>query len=298
MKKDSQNVNEVIIDKLMALAPTEGHHATPISGLHITRWDHPGQHDPCLFSPSITLVLQGEKESIVGANTYRYGALECAVTSVNMPVISGVVKATPNAPMISLTIMLEQEPTNQIVTDLIRLLPIPDGVENVVSVGPAGKEVIDVFERMVSILDAPQAISLMSHLLLKEAITRILVGPHGNALRSIYKPTLSSKQIATAVEWLSENYTQALQIEKLAKFVGSGTSTFHRKFKKITSMSPLQYQKRLRLYEARRLMIADHFDANTAAEKVGYESAQQFNREYKRMFGEPPLRDINRLRRK
>lgn len=300
MKKDDQTikVNQDVIEKLMRIALTEGHHATAIDGLYITRWNHPGRHAPCFYSPSITLILQGEKESIIGEDTYRYGALDCTVSSLDMPGISHIVKANSNTPFISLTITLKQELITQIVSDMIETTTVPNRIDNRISVGPACKEVIDVFVRMVRILDNPQAILLMSPLLLKEAITRILVGPYGNALKYIYKTRSQSSQIAKAVEWLSRNYTLAIHIDELAKSVGMATSTFHRKFKKITSLSPLQYQKRLRLYESRRLMLINDLDANTAAEKVGYDSAQQFNREYKRMFGEPPFRDINRLRRK
>jgi AraC-like DNA-binding protein len=291
-------VNQGLIDKVMQLAPTEGQHATTMPMLSITRWDHPGRKGHCFFSPSITLVLQGKKESTVGTNVYRYGELDYTVNGVYIPGISGVIEAEPLHPMLSLTIMLDKNLTTEIVSEMVQSIPISNDDSCCVSVGHAGIELIDVFTRMINLLDKPGQLPIMAPLLVREAITRVLIGPSGAALSRIYYPGSFSGHIATAIEWLKRNYMHQLIVENLAREVYMATSTFHRKFKLMTTLSPLQYQKRLRLYEARRLMLSENMDANTAGLIVGYESAQQFNREYKRMFGEPPFRDINRLRRK
>jgi transcriptional regulator GlxA family with amidase domain len=167
-----------------------------------------------------------------------------------------------------------------------------------VSVTKVLPDVLDAFSRLVDMLDRPEHAPLRVPLLIREIIARILLGPQGYVLRTIYTLDSYSNKIFHAITWLRDNYTKPLHIENLASIVGLATSSFHHKFKNVTSLSPLQFQKCLRLYEAQRLMLTENMDANNAGRSVGYDSMQQFNREYKRMFGDPPYRDIKRLCKK
>lgn len=157
-------------------------------------------------------------------------------------------------------------------------------------------DILDAFSRLVDLLDKKEQRELMASLLMREIISKISIWPQGGALRMIHALGSHSDQVAEAIIWLHSNYTYPLRIDDLAERVGMATSTFHRQFKKVTSLSPLQFQKYLRLYEAQRLMLAEDMDANNAGRAVGYNNTQQFSREYRRLFGQPPRRDIQRLR--
>ena len=214
----------------------------------------------------------------------------------DMPRSSIVLEATPEKPLLAISLNIYRSLT----TELAAEIPPPSGVKQThlgIAAAPVPSDVLETFVRLVELLDRPEQVQLRAPILIREIITRVLVSPFGPALRRIYTLGSHSNQVADAIAWLRDNYTRPLSVEALAGMVGMPTSTFHRQFKKVTSISPLQYQKCLRLYEAQRLMLTEDMDANNAARAVGYDNVQQFNREYKRMFGEPPLRDIKRLRK-
>lgn len=290
------NRNEDLIARLQSLAPQSGKFNTKIEGLMVTRINDINVKDYCFYKSSIGLILQGKKESIIGSQLFQYGAFDCMVNGVDMPSISRVIEASFDRPMLAVSLNIDKELATQLAVNipLIRSTSIKPCLD--ISIEPITADVFDVFVRLVELLDKPEQIPFMGPLLKRELIARVLVGPQGDALRMIYQQGTYSNQIAEAISWLKINFRLPLKIEKLALSVKMATSTFHRQFKGVTSISPLQYQKHLRLYEAQRLMLSGNMDANSASMAVGYDSAQQFSREYKRLFGEPPLRNINRLR--
>lgn len=278
------------------LTAKPGRTLTAIPGLSLTRWNDTEQTDTCFYAPAIGIIIQGQKKSLIGNEELEYGTLDCLVNGVDMPSISTILKATPEKPLFAVSLNIDRS----LATELAAEIPPAAGLNQPhlgVSVTRVEADVLEAFARLVELLDKPEQTPLRSPLLIREIITRILVSPQGPALRMLYTLGSHSNQVAEAITWLRDNYTQPLSVDALAGRVGMATSTFHRQFKKVTSISPLQYQKCLRLYEARRLMLSEDQDANNAGRTVGYENIQQFNREYKRMFGEPPLRDIKRLRK-
>lgn len=286
-----------MVERLLRLVPEIGHHATAIEGLTLTRGDEAGlTTETCLFAPSIGVVLQGRKTSQIGGVSLEYGALDCLVNGVDMPSASRTLAASPEEPLLAVFLVVDR----RLAIDVAATIPpaTEDKAEDAfgVSVAPVSFDVLEAFSRLIELLEDPQRGAVFAPLLVREIITRVLLGPQGAVLKQVHSTVSSSRRVADAVAWLRENYARPLRVEALADRVGLAVSTFHRLFKKLTTLSPLQFQKSLRLYEARRLMLAEGMDAGIAARAVGYESQQQFNREYKRLFGEPPLRDVRRIR--
>ena len=291
----TQSTIERLIAKLLLHVPDSGRFSTAVSGLILTRWNDVNQTDFCFYAPAIGLILQGRKESVIGSVKFTYGASDCLVNGVDMPSMSRIVEASADEPLLAVSFNIDRVLAMELAAEIPRGRGKSDSNSGV-SVARVTPDVLDTFFRLVELLDKPEQISLLAPLLVRELTARVLVGLQGESLRMIYTLGSHSNQIAEAITWLRYNYAQPLHIEALAEKIGMATSTFHRQFKKVTSLSPLQFQKSLRLYEAQRLMLSEDMDANSAGRAVGYENVQQFNREYKRMFGEPPRRDIKRLR--
>lgn len=288
-------------ENVLRITPQTGKYLTAIPGLQLTRWDSESQTDTCFYAPSIGVILQGQKKSVLGTETLAYGELDCLVNGVDMPSQSRMTKASPEKPLLAVSLSIEKNLAAEIAAQIAftpaSLSTLRAAGNNAwgISVAQVKPDVLDTFARLVDLLDNPEQIPLMAPLLIKELIARVLMGPQGDALRMIYTFGTHSNQVAEAITWLRAHYTQPLHIEALAEYVHMATSTFHRQFKKVTSLSPLQFQKYLRLYEAQRLMLSETMDACNAGRAVGYDSTQQFNREYKRLFGQPPHRDIKRM---
>lgn len=287
--------SEILIETLLQRLPQEARVQTDIKGLTLSRWNSPCAHN-CFVSPSIMVVLQGHKVWTFGDKEIHGHALDCVVNGVHLPTVGEVRDVTPDEPMLAIGLDIDFSLASELAHSIPATGPRMPGAELGISSAPVAPDVLDTFVRLMALLDHRESIELMAPLLVRELLARVLIGPQGNALRMIYQQEGHSHQIAQAVNWMKENFAQAMRVEELAADVGMATSTFHREFKRVTSVSPLQYQKRLRLHEAQRLMLIENVDANTAAYNVGYESAQQFNREYKRLFGEPPHRHIRQLR--
>lgn len=295
---------------LLPIIPEAGKFPTTIAGLSLTRWNEAGQNDVCFFAPAVGIIVQGRKESLIGGSVLRYGAGDCLVNGVDMPSQSRIVGATPQEPLLAVSLGIDKSLAVELAAAMAPDFPsaaVPRLISDAATASPhAGlgislatvtADVLDAFVRLVDLLNKPTQRELMAPLLIKEILCRVLMGPQGIALRMIHAQGSHSCQVGEAISWLRANYRKPLNIDTLAGQVGMATSTFHRQFKKMTALSPLQFQKYLRLYEAQRLMLSEDMDAGQAGHSVGYDSMQQFNREYKRMFGEPPRRDTQRLRR-
>lgn len=288
--------NGLLKELLLKRMPEPGKCSTAVDGLSMSRRESDVHVENCFYRPSVGLVVQGSKRSVVGSDEYSYGENQCLVVSVDMPSSFFASGATHERPFLAISLDLDK----YLISRLFMELPAaPDaGNESCKGVGVtnATPDLLNAFLRLVELLEKPEEVAFLAPVVIQEIHYRLLLGPLGNNLRRFSTLGTQSNQIAQAVAWLRDNYKEPLQIETLARRVNMGTSTFHRHFKEVTSLSPLQYHKRLRLYEAQRLMLTEDADAAGAGLAVGYESPTQFNREYKRMFGEPPRRDVMRRR--
>lgn len=287
---------EKLKDRLMELMPTAQRMNSAVEGLALLRREAPSMGESCFYRPLVGVTVQGRKRSMVANNEYVYGDGCCIVTGVDMPSINEILEASPERPYLAVSLTLDR----YLITQLAAEVPPPAYTRpedySGVGVNNPTPELLDSLFRLLALLDTPERIPVLSPLIIREIHYHVLTGPLGRCVRSISSQGTPSNQVAEAITWLRANFREPLVIENLAGLVHMAESTFHRHFRKVTSISPLQFQKRLRLFEAQRLMLAENMDASTAALDVGYESATQFSREYKREFGEPPHRDINRMR--
>lgn len=281
---------------LLKLMPIPGKYSTAVEGLSMLRRESGNHVENCFYKPSIGLIVQGRKHSRVGSEEYVYGENQCLLVSVDMPSSFSASEATHEHPFLAVSLDLDRF----LIARLAMELPVvPDPGSNTckgVVVADADFDLVNAFLRLVSLLERRDQVAFLAPAVVQEIHYRLLAGPLGKNLQKFSILGTQGNQIARAVAWLRENYKEPLRVEELARRVSMGTSTFHRHFKQVTTLSPLQYHKRLRLYEAQRLMLMEGADAASAGLSVGYESPTQFSREYKRMFGEPPRRDVMRRR--
>lgn len=271
-------------------------HTTAIPGLSLLRRHRTTDPVSGMYEPSICVVAQGAKRVIIGDESFVYDAQHFLLTSVHLPTVVQIINATEKNPYLGLVYKLDLREVSQMIIDSD--LPAPRTQQSSLGMG-TGKmtpSLMNAFQRLVDLLADEEDIPILGQVIQKEIIYRLLVGDQGGRLRQIASVGSRSHQIARIVEWLKENYSQPLRVDDLAARAKMSTSTFHHHFRSMTMLSPLQYQKHLRLQEARRLMLTDQMDAANAAFQVGYESPSQFSREYSRLFGAPPLRDIANLR--
>jgi AraC-like DNA-binding protein len=249
---------------------------------------------PEIYQPFVSLILQGEKQLLIGDQIVRYAAGETFIASVALPAVGDVVAASVGAPYLAVRLTLDLP----LVAELLTMVPGPTEVPDIksFSVHRASDDLLDAWLRMLGLMDRPDDIAVMAPLLEREILFRLLRGPQGDVLRQLADTDGRLFQIRTALSWIKENYALPLRVDDLARTANMSASAFHRSFKASTGFSPLQYQKHLRLYEARRLLFSERRHVATVAFAVGYESLSQFTREYARMFGAPPARDIRGLR--
>lgn len=290
------NQGQELATQVMRHTEGNGIHPTAIEQLRFTRSDTVSipLHD--VSEPFLAIVIQGQKKALLGEETYQYGAMQYLVVSVDLPLSGFVVEATPDKPYLGLKLNLDSIQLCDMVAEMSPSLGKKENSVRGISVSNADAGLIECALRLVKLLETPQHISMLAPIMIRELYYRLLIGEQGEAVRQIAISGSNMQRVASAINLIKTEFTQPMRVEDLAGQVGMSTSSFHQHFKQVTSMSPLQYQKQLRLLEARRLMLAEDFDATSAAYQVGYESSSQFSREYSRMFGAPPIRDIERLR--
>jgi AraC-like DNA-binding protein len=272
------------------------HVETAIPGLALWRRDEPTQPTGGMYERSICFTAQGAKRVVLGDDVYVYDAHHFLITSVDLPAVWQVIEASRERPCLGLVLKLDLREIAQLMADSQLPLPRTQQSSRGIAIGEVTLPLVNAFQRLIGLLDAEEDIPILAPVIQREIVYRLLVGDQGARLRQIAAAGSQSQQIARAIEWLKANFIRPLRIDDLAAQARMSTSTFHHHFRSITALSPLQYQKHLRLQEARRLMLMAHLDAATAAFQVGYESPSQFSREYSRLFGAPPLRDITSLR--
>jgi AraC-like DNA-binding protein len=269
---------------------------TNIPDLMLSRRTAPTAPASVAFEPSLAVVAQGRKRIDLGRTTFIFDQSRFLLTSLDLPVISQVIEARKEAPYLGFLLKLEMPVVRELLSREEIQAPEAPSDSPAMATGKTTAELLDACCRLVDLLNAPQDIPFLSGLIQREIIYRILRGPEGARLRAIATLGDQSHRTAKAIAWVRANYAKPLRVEDLAKIAGMGVSTLHHHFRTLTAMSPLQYQKQLRLHAARERMLIDSLDAASAAFEVGYESATQFNREYSRFFGQPPKRDIRTLR--
>jgi len=270
--------------------------STGIPGLTLYRNTAPTAPNPCSYEPSLLLIAQGKKRVDLGKQSYVFGESPFLLTSIELPIVSRVCVASVGKPYLAFFLKLDMGIVRDILhTEDVRVPAPPAGTRGMV-VGEATVELLTPCSRMVQLLDTPQDVPFFGKLLQREIIYRLLQGSQGDHLRSIATMAEQSYRTAKAVTWLREHFEQTLNVDELASMAGMSRSTLHHHFRGLTAMSPLQFQKQLRLHAARQKMLTQELNAASAAFEVGYESPSQFNREYKRFFGKPPISDIQALR--
>ena len=269
--------------------------ASPIPGLNLHRWETPTEPTSYMLPPSICLIGQGRKRLLLGEETYIYDAHRYLITSVDLPVVTQIIEASSDKPYLGLTMELDLRLIAQLMVGHHLPSSRPSGERLGIAVSAVSPPLLDAFNRLIDLLEAPEDIPALAPLIKQEIFYRLLTGEQGTLLRQITTVGNHGYQISRSIDWLKENFSKPVKMEELAGKAGLSLSAFHNHFRAMTGMSPLQYQKRMRLNEARRLMLTEHIDASGAAFKVGYESPSQFSREYSRQFGAPPMRDIKTL---
>lgn len=287
---------EALGSSIARLADKEGLQETAIPDLLLSRRNGPTQPTSYMFEPSLCLVAQGVKHVLLGNNKYVIDRDRFLITSLDLPTIVRIIEASEKKPYLGLLLKLDRREITQLMVDS-NLPPLrTQQSTRGMAIGEATLPLVAACQRLIDLLAEPKDIPILAPTIQKEIVYRLLVGDQGVRLRQMALVGSQNHQIARAVDWLKSHFTRPLRIEDVAAHVHMSTSTFHHHFRALTAMSPLQYQKWLRLNEARRLMLTESFNASSAAFQVGYESPSQFSREYSRLFGTPPLRDIANLR--
>ncbi|WP_293127926.1 AraC family transcriptional regulator [Microcoleus sp. bin38.metabat.b11b12b14.051] len=274
----------------------DGSHKTDIDQLEFARESSVSAALPLLCQPILGIIIQGKKKALLGEETYCYGASQYLVVSVDLPLSGFVVEATPDKPYLGFKLNLDPRQLCDIIAQTIPSAPKKEDSVRGLFVSTADAPLLDCALRLTKLLDTPQDIPILAPMIVREIYYRLLMGEQGEAVRQIATSGSNMQRIAEVIQLIKADFTQPMRVEDLAEKVKMSPSSFYHHFKQVTSMSPIQYQKQLRLLEARRLMLAENSNATTAAYDVGYESPSQFNREYRRLFGAPPSRDIARLK--
>jgi AraC-like DNA-binding protein len=269
---------------------------TDVPGLLLSRRTAPTAPATATYEPSLAVVAQGRKRATLAGTTFIFDESRYLLTSLDLPVICNVIEASEAVPYLCFVLKLEMPVIRELLSREEIQAPEVASEKPAMATGETTAELLDACRRLVDLLNTPQDIPFLSGLIQREIIYRILRGPEGARLRAIATLGDQSHRTAKAIAWVRANYAKPLRVEDLAQIAGMGVSTLHHHFRALTAMSPLQYQKQLRLHAARERMLMDGLDAASAAFEVGYESASQFNREYCRFFGQPPMRDIRTLR--
>lgn len=282
--------------KVRELLPEPGVLQTGIKGFSATLRTAPTFNQHCFYKPMAIVVLQGEKQAVLGTEKFTYGENKLIVSSISIPTVGSITKASAGTPFMTLILELDHYIIGRLLSEGESEYSCLKSACLGMGIADADEALLDAFYRLISLVEHPERQKVMAPLILRELHYLLLISPLGGIIHSVNVKGPQNSQIAAAIAWLKRNFRRPLKIETLAEKFGMAESSFYRHFSKVTSLSPLQYQKQLRLYEAQRLMLAENFLAEEAAYKVGYESVTQFNREYKRMFGAPPKTNVNRVK--
>ncbi|HLY18806.1 MAG TPA: AraC family transcriptional regulator [Bryobacteraceae bacterium] len=282
--------------RIAARAQTAGEHPTAIPGLVLYRRTAPSACYRATYEPSLTVFVQGRKLINLGGTEYLCDGSSFLLSSIDVPVESQIVEASEKTPLLSMFLRLDMPTVREVLSREDLPEPEASSQRRGLAVGKSTAGLLGACVRLIELLDTAEDIPFLSALIQREIVYRLLRTPQGERLRAIATRGDLSHSTARAIAWLRANYTKPLHMEELAAIARMGVSTLHHQFRALTAMSPLQYQKQLRLQAARQRMLMDGIDATSAAYEIGYESVSQFSREYSRLFGQPPMRDIKAIR--
>lgn len=267
-----------------------------LPGLFLAQASAPAKPRYMMYGPSFCVIAQGSKEVHVGGERFQYALGRYLLATLDLPVVSRIIEASPEHPYLSLRLNLDPSLVSSMMVEAGHLPKENASDTRALAVSPLTPDLMDATVRLVRLLDTPEEARVLAPLVTREIVYRLLVGEQGRRLRHLAVLGGHRHRIAQAVARLRQDFDRPLRIEDLAREFGMSASGFHAHFKAVTAMSPLQFQKQLRLQEARRLMLSEDVDAASAGYRVGYDNASHFSREYKRLFGEPPMRDVERVR--
>jgi AraC-like DNA-binding protein len=293
--KQEHSVSSSLLETVTAYVESKGGgqglFPTAMEGVNVIRSFQEMMPHRKIYRPSLCVVLKGAKQILFGEHTLDYGEMQCLVVSMELPASGRIVKAAPDEPFLGVTIDFDVSVIHEVLREMDGLTP-SQGARPCVFVADVDEPLSDCIQRLVRMADNPKSVPILYPSVMREIYYWLLSGPHGGEICKLALPESSTERVVKAIQLLRSNFTQTLRVEQLAEAARMSASSFHQHFKALTSMSPLQYQKQLRLLEARRLMISAAATVAEAAYQVGYESASQFSREYSRTFGVAPKRDV------
>ena len=287
---------EELADRIARVLPRDGN-VEPQPGLHFGRCSRPTERIHSLWHTVFCVIAQGAKEFVLGTERFRYDPAHYMINTVELPIVGQIVEASPERPYLGLWLDLTPSVVTAVMIDSGIMQTRGEGSSvKSVDVSPLDANLLDATLRLVRLIEAPGEYRVLAPLVIREIVYRLLTGAQAHRMRHLATVGGQTHRMVRAVEKLRENFNKPLRIESVARELGMSVSGFHAHFRTVTAMSPLQFQKHLRLQEARRLMLSEDLDAAEAGYRVGYDDASYFSREYKRYFGAPPIRDVERLR--
>jgi AraC-like DNA-binding protein len=291
----AQANREELVERLMQVLPNDG--ATePLEGLLLNRASAPTRLEHGVFFPAFCVIAQGHKEILLGENRYWYEPQHYLISTAELPIARRITEASLERPYLNVILKLDSRLVSSVMVEAGHGAPHSQSLVTAIDVSPLDAGLLDAVVRLVKLLDCPSDAGFLAPLVMREIVYRLLKGAQRGRLAHIAALGSNTQRITEAITRLRNKFNQPLRIEEVAHELGMSVSGFHHHFKTLTAMSPLQFQKQLRLQEARRLMLGEGLDAASAGYRVGYDDASYFNREYKKLFGAPPLRDVERLR--
>jgi AraC-like DNA-binding protein len=294
-KKRIQLNREEMVERMIRAVPRDGV-LEVFPGLFLARSSQLTERLHSVFKPAFCVIVQGSKEVLLGEEVFRYDPGHYLISTVDLPIVSHVAEASEEQPYLSFRLDLEAAVVAAVMMESRIETKKSDASVKAMDVSPIDADLLDAVVRLARMLDTPDEIQVLAPLIIREIIYRLLRGEQGARLSHLLSSEGDARRISKAVKQLRENIDQPLKIENIAREIGMSVSGFHHHFKSVTAMSPLQFQKQIRLQEARRLMLGEDLDVASASFRVGYEDPSYFSREYKKLFGAPPQRDIARLR--
>ncbi|MNB77419.1 HTH-type transcriptional activator RhaS [compost metagenome] len=285
-----------LAELIQRFTPRDGVFETAVPDLSVIRYSEVSEPAYRVYKPSFCMIAQGVKEVFLAGERFEYGSADYLVASMNLPVVGQVIRAAADRPYLSFKLEFSYEQILEVMNGAnVRIVP-SENAKRALFVGQTEPSLMNATLRLMELLDRPDDIHFLAPLFIKEILYTLLKGSYGAALGQIAMEGSNTYRIREAIDQLTARYDQSIRVEQLAEAASMSLSTFHRNFKEVTGMSPIQFQKQLRLQEARRILLSESAEAAEVAFRVGYESASQFSREYSRMFGSPPRSDVKQLK--
>ncbi|MDZ4878242.1 MAG: HTH-type transcriptional activator RhaS [Chroococcidiopsis cubana SAG 39.79] len=290
-----QSNREELVERI-ARAISEDGIVEPIKGLRLARFSQPGEPLYGVSESIFCITAQGSKEVFLGEYRYQYDPYNYLLSTAELPIVSRILAPSKEQPYLGVYIIIDPAVVASVMVEMGQLPPRSQSPVRAIEVSPLDATLLEVVVRLSRLLDSPDDARLLLPMISREIIYRLLSSEQGHRLRQMTVLGGHTHRISQAVEKICREFNKPMHVEELARRIGMSVSGFHHHFKQVTAMSPLQFQKQLRLQEARRLLIGEALDATTAGFRVGYDDTSHFNRDYKRLFGVPPMRDVERLR--